>query len=155
MKGDGRFHISVTVVLLLSNALLPAASVIQFSTNSYSVNESDPAAVLQVERSGDLELAVSVDYATANGTAIGQLDYVPGGGTLYFAPGETNKTLAIRLLDDRLAECSEMFRVNLSNPSADASLGVRAAATVTIRRNDWGLLFIGPPKLAGTATNSP
>jgi 7,8-dihydropterin-6-yl-methyl-4-(beta-D-ribofuranosyl)aminobenzene 5'-phosphate synthase len=150
MKRYIQFHISVTAVVLLSESVLPAASVVQFFTNACPVSESDLAAVLRVERSGDLELAVSVNYATVNGTAVAQLDYIPSGGSIYFAPGETNKTLAILLLDDRLAECSETFGVNLSNPSAGASLGARAAATVTIFRNDWGQSFINPPELTET-----
>ena len=149
MDKDIQFHIAMTATLLLGESVLPAASVIQFSTNACPVNESDPAAVLRLERSGNLELAVSVDYATTNGTAQSQLDYFPSQGSLQFAPGESNKIIEVRLLDDRLAECSETFGVNLSNPSAGANLGAQAAATVTILRNDWGPLFVDPPEVTG------
>ncbi len=38
---------------------------------------------------------VTLNYATANGTATAGSDYVAGSGTLTFAPGETSKTIHV------------------------------------------------------------
>src|SRR5262249_15772252 len=58
--------------------------------------------------------AVSVDYATADGTATAGQDYEAISGTLVFAPGETTKTITIYITGDREAEDKETFFVELS-----------------------------------------
>jgi hypothetical protein len=63
---------------------------------------------------------VTVDYATANGTATSPSDYLSTGGTLTFAPGETSKTVSVTVNGDTLVEADETFFVNLTNQSANA-----------------------------------
>ena len=59
---------------------------------------------------------VSVDYATADGTAAAGADYTAASGTLTFAAGETEKTVSVALLDDAIDEGKETFKLKLSNP---------------------------------------
>ncbi len=62
-------------------------------------------------------IPVTVSYSTADGSAIAVSDYKPvTSGTVYFAPGETSKTILIQTLDDTTTELTETFTVNLSNP---------------------------------------
>ena len=49
--------------------------------------------------------AVTVDYATADGTATAGADYTPANGTLSFAPGEKAKTVSVAVLDDAVGGC--------------------------------------------------
>jgi uncharacterized Zn-binding protein involved in type VI secretion len=79
--------------------------------NSGSVN-----AVFTVSLSAASGLPVSVAYATANGAAIAGSDYTAKTGTLSFAPGVTTQTLSVAVLGDALAEPSESFAVNLTQP---------------------------------------
>ena len=58
---------------------------------------------------------VTVDYATANGTAIAGSDYAAKSGTITFNPYETVKTVAITVNADNVAEGDETFFLNLSN----------------------------------------
>src|SRR5262249_55429213 len=58
---------------------------------------------------------VSVDYATADGTASSSSDYAAAGGTLTFAPGVKSKKVTISVNGDALYERNESFFVNLSN----------------------------------------
>ncbi|MCC7263932.1 MAG: T9SS type A sorting domain-containing protein [Candidatus Latescibacteria bacterium] len=58
----------------------------------------------------------SVNWATANGTALAGSDYTAASGTLSFAVGETSKTLSVTLKGDLANEPNETFLVNLSNP---------------------------------------
>src|SRR5262249_25946802 len=60
---------------------------------------------------------VTVNYATADGTAVAGLDYLATNGVLTFAPGTTSQTLTVKVLGDALNEISETFFVNLSNPT--------------------------------------
>ena len=58
---------------------------------------------------------VTVDYATADGTATEGEDYEAVGDTLTFAPGETEKTVEVPLLADTAAEGDETLTLRLSN----------------------------------------
>lgn len=60
---------------------------------------------------------VTVDYATANGTAAAGSDYAARSGTLTFAPGETSKTVSVSVYGDRRGEADETFAVNLTGPT--------------------------------------
>jgi len=74
---------------------------------------------------------VSVNYATANGTATAGSDYTDTIGTLTFAPGVTSQVLNIPILNDSLNEADETFTLALSSPT-NAALGTQTAATTTI-----------------------
>ena len=58
----------------------------------------------------------SVRWATADGTATAGSDYEAAGGTLTFAPGETTKTLSVKIIGDFDKEPDEDFYVKLSDP---------------------------------------
>ena len=80
------------------------------------------------------EHSVTVDYATADGTATAGEDYTAASGTLTFAAGETVKTVRVALLDDAIDEGEETFTLRLSN-----ARGARVAdgeATGTIVNSD-------------------
>ncbi len=57
---------------------------------------------------------VTVNYATANGTAAAGSDYDAVSGKLTFARGETSKTILISVRGDAHHEADETFFVNLS-----------------------------------------
>ena len=61
--------------------------------------------------------AVTVDYATTDGTAAAGSDYTGVSGTLTFAAGEVAKTVSVPVLDDAVDEGSETMTLTLSNPS--------------------------------------
>jgi hypothetical protein len=60
---------------------------------------------------------VTVNFATANGTATAGSDYVAKSGTVTFLPGETTKTVTISVKGDKTTEPDETFFVNLSSAS--------------------------------------
>jgi hypothetical protein len=57
---------------------------------------------------------VTVNYATANGTATAPIDYGSTSGILTFNPGQTSKTIAVSVNGDTTSEMMEAFFVNLS-----------------------------------------
>lgn len=117
-----------------------AQSTLQFSTNYYYVAENAGSVILTVQRTGDTNGVVSVDYTTADGTATAGLDYTATYGTLTFAAGETNQSIIVPILNDGLVETIETFTLTLSNPT-NAVLGTPTTATVRISDNDTGLAF--------------
>ena len=77
---------------------------------------------------------VTVDYATADGTATAGEDYTAASGTLTFAAGESSKTVSVALLDDAIDEGEETFALKLSN--AQGAHVVDGEATGTIVNTD-------------------
>jgi aryl-phospho-beta-D-glucosidase BglC (GH1 family) len=78
---------------------------------------SSGVATFTVTLSRPSSQAVTVAFATVDGTVKQGQDYTPVSGTLTFAPGETQKTIAVPLLGDTIAEPNETFFVRLSNPT--------------------------------------
>lgn len=64
---------------------------------------------------------VSVQYSTSNGTATAGSDYVATSGTLNFSSTGT-LTVSVPVNGDTVKESNEFFFVNLSNPSANATI---------------------------------
>jgi streptogramin lyase len=100
-----------------------------------------------VERYGPVSLAtfavsldtpsttpVTVQYATADGTAVAGSDYAAASGMLTFAPGQTTRTILVPTLDDHISEPTETYFVKLSNP-VGATIA-RAQAVGAILDND-------------------
>lgn len=59
---------------------------------------------------------VTVNYATADGTATAGSDYTATSGTLTFAPGVTTQTVGVPIIGDNFAEPDETFSLNLTAP---------------------------------------
>ena len=76
---------------------------------------------------------VTVDYATADGTATAGSDYTSTSGTLTFDAGTTSQTISVSIADDETDESDETFTLTLSNASG-ADLGTSTATgTITNR----------------------
>jgi len=141
MKIKVTHWVVVPMVSLAAAGWVQAASTIQFSSTSYTAGESDGAVTLTVQRTGDTNTVVSVDYATADGTATNGLKYTAVSGTLAFAAGQTNQAIVVPILSEGLVEGVKSFRVVLTNAVGGSVLGTRTSATVSIRDNDIGLQF--------------
>ncbi|WP_454017907.1 Calx-beta domain-containing protein [Azospirillum sp. Marseille-Q6669] len=86
----------------------------------YSSTAASPVttdAVFTVKLSQAYNQTVTVDYATADGTAKAGSDYLATSGKLTFAAGETTKTVAVKVLSDDVTEGVETFNLKLSNPT--------------------------------------
>src|SRR5262245_4096949 len=121
-------------------------STLQFSASTYTVPENAGTATLSVRRLNETDTVVSVDYATADGTAANGVDYFATSGTLAFAAGETNQTIVVPILNNGFVEGTRTFKVILSNPT-NAGQGTLLTNTVSITDNDTGVQFL----LAGSS----
>ncbi|CAO3450172.1 hypothetical protein [Azospirillum argentinense] len=86
----------------------------------YSSTATSPVttdAVFTIKLSQAYNQTVTVDYATADGTAKAGSDYLATSGKLTFAAGETTKTVAVKVLSDDVVEGVETFNLKLSNPT--------------------------------------
>ena len=93
------------------------------------------AAVVVVTRIGSTSGTVTVNFATADGSATAGTDYSAQSGTLTFNDGEVSKNLTIPIQEDGIAEGDENFRIILTNPTG-LGLGSVHETMVTIADND-------------------
>ncbi len=110
-------------------------------------NEGPPSFVVTdvtgAEASGSLSFGVmltnansapvSIDYATADGTAAGT-DYTAVSDSLTFNPGQTSKYVPVTVADDAIAEDDEAFTLTLSN--ATGGLAISDAQGIGTIQND-------------------
>jgi hypothetical protein len=94
------------------------------TTMSFDVNLSQPQAT-----------TVTVNFATANGSATAGSDFQAASGTVTFAPGHTSQTIGVTINGDASPEPDETFTVNLSGPSPGVTL-TAPSATGTIINPD-------------------
>jgi hypothetical protein len=113
-------------------ATLPSASIADLSVVEGNGDHAHFMFTVTLSKASDTP--VTVQYATADGTATGGVDYVSGSGTVTFAPGTTAQMVHVDIKGDSVAEPNETFTVTLSNPSG-TTIG-RAVATATIVDDD-------------------
>lgn len=94
-------------------------------------NSSTTNLVFTVTLSAASGATVSVDYATADGTAqTSDNDYQSASGTLTFNPGELTKTITVVLNGDRKTENDETVLVNLNNPANAVVADAQGVGTI-------------------------
>ena len=98
--------------------------------------EEDAGAVLAfaVTLSRAASRALTVDYATSDGSAQAGVDYTAASGTLTFQAGESSKTVEVGVLDDAHDEGEETLTLMLSG--ASGGLLTDGEATRTIENRD-------------------
>lgn len=108
-------------------------------------------AVFTVTLSQASTTQVTVNFATANGTATQPDDYQETTGTLIFAPNETSKTIRVPVVGDTLREGNENLLVNLSG--AVGAIVSDAQGIGTIQDDDGGEPPPPPPPLNNVTPN--
>jgi hypothetical protein len=91
-------------------------------------------AAVEVRLSALSNKTVTVNYNTANGTALAGSDYDAVSGKLTFARGQTSKTILVPVCGDMLVESNESFLVKLSG-AKNASIA-DGQGMVTILNDD-------------------
>jgi hypothetical protein len=110
---------------------------LQFESTFFLAEEFLGTATITVTRTSGMTGAVSVNYATSNGSAISPDDYTPTSGTLNFADGEVVKTFTIPIVYDSLVnEGQEGVNLTLSNPTGGATLGSPGSSSLLINNSD-------------------
>ncbi|MCI0537697.1 MAG: hypothetical protein L0Z50_20985, partial [Verrucomicrobiales bacterium] len=92
---------------------------------------TDVQAVFTVTLTGTPTKPVTVNYATANRTAVAAEDYVAQNGILRFQLGQTLQTISVPVRGDLLDEPEEQFELNLSAPVEATLSDARGIATIT------------------------
>src|SRR5262249_29042760 len=126
--------------------------------NALEGNDSTSSADFTVFLTAPYDLPVTVNYATADGSAIAGADYTAASGSLTFMPGQTSQPLSVAVLGDRLGEPDETFVVNISTLDSYAQIG-NATGVATIIDNEphitiWDAYNYGESTFTFTVTLS-
>jgi hypothetical protein len=109
----------------------------QFNLTGLTVGETDATATFGITRTGNTSGALTVQYATSNGTATPGADYSAAVGSVTFADGETTKNVVVQLNNDSLDEFNETVLLTLSDFNATGtSAGSLSATILTITDDD-------------------
>ncbi len=130
----------VPIVRINNPANVIEGSVGQTTTVSFVVSLSIPSTK-----------TVTVQYASANGSAVGGSDFTSAAGTVQFAPGVTSQTINVTVTGDGQLESDENFFIRLSNP-ANAIIGDSEGTTFIL--NDDGWQAVGPAPIQVGANNA-
>ncbi|HND51952.1 MAG TPA: Calx-beta domain-containing protein [Pirellulaceae bacterium] len=112
-------------------------SQVQFDWSNYVGYEDGGMAVLTVVRSGDTSLPASVEFTTADGTAVAGADYTSTSGVIEFRAGETTKTLVVMIANDDEIEPVEQLTVSLVNPVGTQLGGNSTAGLHIVSDDQW------------------
>src|SRR5213075_442168 len=146
---DALDELDETVPFTLSSPTNAALGAIP--THTYTILDDDPLPALSINNVTDTEgnsgttnanftvtlspasgKTVTVNYATADGTATAPADYgaIPT-TTLTFNPGETTKTIPVLVNGDLVDELHETFSVNISTPTNATIATATGTGTIT------------------------
>ncbi len=95
-----------------------------------TVDESLANATFTVSLSATSTQTVTVDYASSNSTATAGADYMAVNGQLSFAPGDTEQTILVPILEDTVNEATEDFTITLSNSVGAAIADLSASGQI-------------------------
>ena len=105
------------------------------AVSDVSVNEAAGTMTFTVTRANVAAGAFTIDYATADGTALAGSDYTATSGTLSFADNQTSATVTVAINNEGIPELDETFFLNLSNPVGATVADAQAVGTIV---NDDG-----------------
>lgn len=157
--GDNVFEGDETINLALSNAtngaIIGQAAAVLTITNddvqpAISIDDTHFTGdtlvpnMFTVTLSNPSSQTVTVEYETADDTAIAGEDYTTTSGTLTFNPGETSQTIPVAVLPNTTNEATEQFFVNLDTPVNATIADDQGIGTIfdddpqpTLSINDW------------------
>ncbi len=139
LGGDGSitikdYYVGNSLNILLNELVNEPITIPNISINDITLTEGNNGiknATFTVNLSESTTKTVTVDYASANNTAIASQDYNSVNGLLTFNPGETTKTINVEIIGDTSVEDNETFFLNLSNPSNATITDNQGIATIT------------------------
>ena len=119
------------------------------------VREDAGSATFTVRLSAASSQAVTVAWATADGTATAGADYAAGSGSVTFSPdGALSRTVSVTVTDDAVDELDETFEVTLSNARQATLASAGTTAEAKILDDDERGVTVAPTELTVTEGGS-
>ncbi len=127
-REQGTYTLSVTLVNAPPSVEEPAITI--EVADAEATETLDAQILFRVTLGRAPSEPVTVSYATADGTAVAGEDYEATSGTLTFATGETEQTVAVTIIDDAVEDSGETFRLVLSGPAGAELADAEATGTI-------------------------
>jgi len=122
-----------TSTVTISGSETAFAGTLHLSAATYAITQGTGALTVTVNRTGGTNGDISVNYATASGTAEAGRDFTSTSGTLTWASGDsTAKTFICPISSATPFSGSKSFTISLSSPGNGATISSPSKATVTI-----------------------
>ena len=120
--------------------------ILQLTASYFVFQEEDVTVTFNVTRTAGSEGAASVNYATADGSAVAGSDYTSASGTLNWADGDADpKPFTITFQEDPDIEPDEIFSLTLSGVSG-AELGAWSSVPITLADDDTPITLPPDPE---------
>jgi len=134
---------------IISNPTTGSTSNSVFSVGHKTVKENEGKVTFTINREGDINTSKTLNYRTVDISATAGADYEHKAGTITFAPGESSKTIEVKIFDDNLLEhLKEKFKLILED-GQQTTLTAYATLqdtnqTINLLAIDSGFSMIGP-----------
>ena len=115
--------------------IIDATQTVGFTLANFDVSEAAGTATVQIERTGDISGSLTVNYATANGTALAGVHYETATGTVTFSGNQAVASFTVPIIDNKVVSTDKVLNLSLSAPSAGTVVNT---ATLTIKDDDAG-----------------
>jgi hypothetical protein len=148
ITGNRTFTVSLTNATAPGVITIPGSQVVtivdnnsglSFSAANYTILKTGVATNITVVRTDNTNLTSTVNFSTADGTAVAGTDYVATNGVLTFTNGETSHTFALRVIATTTVQPDKTVLLQLSTPT-NGILTAPSAAILTIRDNSGSLV---------------
>lgn len=152
----GTFQFSNSGTLTF-NPPAPTAPFFRLTSATYSVNEDAGTATVTVTRGGLLTGTDTVQFDTANDTAIADTDYkAKNGFTVTFEPNETQATVTVEVTLIPGLQTNRAFNVALSSPSAGTINGTSSASVTIVDSTpqNFGTIAFASATISGAPVNN-
>ncbi len=149
LEGNVNFSVALTNAVYPGQLLAPGTNVvtiidsnsgISFSSAAYSVDKTGVQRIINVIRTGYTDSVMSVNFATADGTATAGIDYVATNGVLVFTNGVTSLQFAVTVIDQMAVQPPKTVLLSLSTPT-NAIMVAPTNAVLTITDTNAGVIF--------------
>lgn len=128
----------VEITVTIENNDTGDAPSVRFASTTFEGREGG-SAVVELERSGDVNSPISVRVDTVAGSALPKRHFKPLAQTVNFGPGQTFQSVEVRLIDNRLEESGRSFGCALVQGSVDVVFGDPAVTTISITEDDYNV----------------
>jgi uncharacterized delta-60 repeat protein len=105
---------------------------VEWAALEWKAREGAGSVEVQLRRNDNGPFPITVQYVLTDGSAIGGEDFVPGGGTVSFEPGERLKSVTVSLLDDCLIEPDEWLGLAITSVEGGATWSTNSTARLII-----------------------
>ena len=148
VEGNINFSVNLSSPTAPGRLVSPATEVVtilddnaglSFSSPTYSVAKTSGAIDITVLRTDNTNTTSTVNFATANGTAVAGQDYVATNGTFTFTNGQTSQTFSITVIGSTTVQPDKTVLLQLTDP-VNGFLVAPSAATLTIYDNSGSLV---------------